>query len=261
MTVNLSYASGLVTPSVSNSVTCNIIGENGNPQCPAEPSNTNIATSSTDKATGNPINALTGNKFESATDIEAIGGRYALRLNRYYNSRSAQRGLFGMGWCSDYEMQLQDNGDKIDILQADGRKISFTKTADKLDNSSLLIIRYKADKVELGYLERAPKTDISKAAWIWHLPSDKALEFIAHKHTSLTNSDGHYRFGQLSRVTENTNIPNSAYWSLTYDVKGNIAQVKNHLGDSLKFSYQTTKYNLPKIIITKSNRHNSGSQV
>ena len=240
---------------------CNTNGNKGTLGCPVNQGAGIVDTLSADQGVGNPINVLTGNKFEQATDIQAVGNDYALRLNRYYNSRSSQRGLFGIGWRHDYEMQLQDTDSTIDIIQADGRQIHFQKTAAALGNSSLFVTRYLADKSELGYIERTQSADPSKAAWIWTLPTGKQFEFVVHKQVSSVNRLGLQRYGQLSRVTEQADDPSSPYWALTYGVEGELAQVRNHNGDTLKFAYERTQGNLPKISVTSSTiNHNNSNQ-
>ena len=238
---------------------CYSTGNNGTPNC-APPTATNQSSTGTNNGGSNPINVLTGNKYESATDIQATGGEYGLSFNRYYNSRSNQTGTLGVGWRHDYEMQLQDTDTQIDLIQADGRQLHFYKSAASLEGSSLFVTRYTADKPELGYLERTQSTDPSKATWIWHLPTGKQFEFIAHRQYSIANNQGHERFGQLSRVTERAGDPNSAYWSLTYGTDGRLAQVDNHLRDRLKFGYHTTKSGLPRITVTSSTSHQSSSK-
>ena len=52
----------------------------GNPgsTCPAPtPTNANPASALVPTAVGNPINALTGNKFQQESDIQAVGDTYA----------------------------------------------------------------------------------------------------------------------------------------------------------------------------------------
>lgn len=266
--LNAAEAKGLGDLFTNNaSIVCNSTGNNGTPGCPANQGAGIVDTLSTDQGAGNPINVLNGNKFEQATDIQAVGDDYALRLNRYYNSRSSQRGMLGIGWRHDYEMQLQDIDDQIDIIQADGRKISFTKTAAALGSSTLFVTRYVADKSELGYIERSQSSNPSKATWIWTLPTGKQFEFVIHKQINSVNQLGMSRYGQLSRVTEQADDPSSPYWALTYGVDGKLAQVRNHNGDTLKFAYETTKSGLPKISVTSStirqnnsNNNNSASK-
>lgn len=240
---------------VANGETCNIIGADGNPICSSEETATNVNPASPFVPTGvgNPINALTGNKFEQESDIQAVGDTYALRLNRYYNSQSRQLGMFGYGWRSDYEMQLQDTDSQIDIIQADGRQHHFYKTTTTDPKTNLTFTRYQAKDPSLGFVERTNQSDPAKSLWQWQLPSGKRFQFTAHKQVKATTQTGTYRFGQLLSVTENPKQVNSPYWELTYDTLGRLAQVRNHTGDTLKFNYSMTQYNLPKIeVVSKS---------
>ncbi len=60
-----------------------------------------------------PISAMaivdmkSANYSESWTDLIVPGVGYDLRINRAYNSRSLFNGLFGFGWCSDYETKIE----------------------------------------------------------------------------------------------------------------------------------------------------------
>ncbi len=231
------------------STVCNIIGSNGEPGC----------SDGVKISVGNPINVLTGNKFQHDTDIQSVGDDYTLGLNRYYNSKSSQKGTFGIGWRHDYDIQLQDMDEQIDVIQADGRQMHFLKTTTPMDDSNLFITRYIGTTPKLGYLERTQSSDYGKTAWIWYMPEGRQFHFVAHKQVSAVNKLGLQRFGQLSRVTERANESNSPYWALTYGVDGKLAQVRNHLGDTLKFAYETTKSNLAKISITSSNQYKAST--
>ncbi|MGP9512730.1 DUF6531 domain-containing protein, partial [Psychrobacter sp. AOP5-GZ1-6] len=205
----------------TRTVVCNRVGESGTPNtCPANRGPSIVDIIKADQARGNPINVLTGNKFEQATDIQANSGDYSLSFNRYYNSKSTQRGILGIGWRHNYEMQLQDIDDQIDIIQADGRQIHFQKTAAAMGGSTLFVTRYISEQSELGYLERTQSSDPTRAAWLWTLPTGKQFQFTAHRQTNAVNQIGQHRFGQLSRVTEDANDPSSPYWALTYGVDG-----------------------------------------
>lgn len=76
---------------------------------------------------GNPINLITGNKYQEETDLAALPGVLGLELKRYYNSLSPNAGIVGAQWRLSYETVLVDLGSQIQILQADGRRITLTK--------------------------------------------------------------------------------------------------------------------------------------
>ena len=102
---------------------------NGSPKCggggPASQSGGD--SGGVDAGGGNPINLLSGNKYQEETDLPALPGVLGLELKRYYNSRSSHPGLFGAQWRFSYETVLYDRGTQIQIIQADGRRISFAK--------------------------------------------------------------------------------------------------------------------------------------
>ncbi len=53
------------------------------------------------------VDMKSANFSESWTDLIVPGVGYDLRVNRTYNSRSLFTGLFGFGWCSDYETKIE----------------------------------------------------------------------------------------------------------------------------------------------------------
>jgi YD repeat-containing protein len=53
------------------------------------------------------VDMKSANYSESWTDLTVPGVGYDLRVNRSYNSRSLFNGLFGFGWCSDYETKIE----------------------------------------------------------------------------------------------------------------------------------------------------------
>ncbi len=52
------------------------------------------------------VDMKSANYSESWVDMTVPGIGYDLRVNRTYNSRSLFNGLFGFGWCSDYETRV-----------------------------------------------------------------------------------------------------------------------------------------------------------
>ena len=52
------------------------------------------------------VNMKNANYSESFLDLKVEGEAYDLRIRRSYNSRSLFNGLFGFGWCSDFESSL-----------------------------------------------------------------------------------------------------------------------------------------------------------
>ncbi|MDG0863525.1 DUF6531 domain-containing protein [Pelomonas aquatica] len=76
---------------------------------------------------GNPINLLSGNKYQEETDLPALPGVLGLELKRYYNSDASYPGLSGANWRTSYETVLYDLGSQLQIVQADGRRITLQR--------------------------------------------------------------------------------------------------------------------------------------
>src|SRR5580692_2070444 len=74
------------------------------------------------------VDMKSANYSESWTDLIVPGVGYDLRINRTYNSRSLFNGIFGFGWCSDYETKIEVTPDSFLRLTecGGGMEIIFT---------------------------------------------------------------------------------------------------------------------------------------
>lgn len=81
----------------------------------------------------NPIDIVTGNKYQHETDFAPLPGTLGLQWGRHYNSRSEHQGALGIGWSHAYEAALYRGEDAvIQIRQADGRLIFFRRGKDPI---------------------------------------------------------------------------------------------------------------------------------
>ncbi|WP_290526226.1 DUF6531 domain-containing protein [Alcanivorax sp.] len=71
---------------------------------------------------GNPIQVVTGNKYQRENDISLPGG---FDWVRHYNSDSEFRGSLGRNWRHGFDVRLLDKGDRLYLWQADGRRLDF----------------------------------------------------------------------------------------------------------------------------------------
>jgi YD repeat-containing protein len=53
------------------------------------------------------VNMKTGSYYKTWIDVEIIQDKYSFQLRRTYDSRSLHPGIFGYGWCSDFEKSLE----------------------------------------------------------------------------------------------------------------------------------------------------------
>jgi YD repeat-containing protein len=79
-----------------------------------------------DLTVGNPIHPLTGNKYQDDTDAAPLPGAFGLEIRRHYHSNyAADDAVWGRGWRLSYDTRLFRTGDRIQIVQADGRRLLF----------------------------------------------------------------------------------------------------------------------------------------
>ena len=77
------------------------------------------------------IDMKNSNFADSWTDIRLPSSGYELRIKRTYNSRSLFNGMFGFGWCSDFETKLEvtaENGMRVTECGG-GLEISYTSSS------------------------------------------------------------------------------------------------------------------------------------
>ena len=86
---------------------------------------------------GNPLNVITGNKYQREVDMPALPGVLGLEIVRHYNSVFSSPthsiGIVGRGWKLSYETDLYAVNRTIQIVQADGTRIIFNR--DRQDPS------------------------------------------------------------------------------------------------------------------------------
>jgi RHS repeat-associated protein len=94
--------------------------------CPgSEPASQNAADNPS-LGVGNPINVVSGNKYQRETDMPALPGELGIEVVRHYNSMStADSGHLGRGWRLSYETEIRKTGDRIELIQADGKQYLF----------------------------------------------------------------------------------------------------------------------------------------
>lgn len=116
----------LLLAGVGNAYAC---GENGEPCNVGEAPAVQKPASAPNPGVGNPINVISGNKYQKEVDLPALPGVLGLEIVRHYNSAAAgskaMPGPVGRGWRLSYETTLAVIGNSIEITQADGSVVVF----------------------------------------------------------------------------------------------------------------------------------------
>lgn len=107
------------------------------------------------------VDMKNANYSDNWVDITLSGTGYALRVTRTYNSRSVFNGMFGFGWCSDFEtvlerlpegrLKLTECGAGQEVIYSPGK---FDKAAlEKITETILAHYKRKNPKANPGTVE------------------------------------------------------------------------------------------------------------
>ncbi len=83
------------------------------------------------------VDMKNANYAHSFTDIEVPGTGYDLKVERTYNSRSLFNGIFGFGWCSDWETSLQVTAEGFLRITECGAGVQLTYKPKAFDKSAV----------------------------------------------------------------------------------------------------------------------------
>lgn len=161
---------------------------------------------------GNPLSLLSGNKYQKEIDLPALPGVLGLEIVRHYNSQRSRTGsgIIGRGWKLSYDTELYATRTKLQIVQADGTRVVFSRSAD---DPSLCA---SADPAR-GKLVIARKPRGEEYVWVW--PDGRKLYFD--------------QGGKLVQIL----APTGEFVTLQRDPGGNLVKVTDPQGRSLVLSY------------------------
>lgn len=167
-----------------------------------------------DEGGGNPINVITGKKYQREVDLPALPGVLGLELVRHYNSQFSgigfPNGIMGRGWKLSYETELHVVGRALQIVQADGARLIFNR--DLLDPSHCGTSRASDGRIAI---RRGPRGD----EYLWSWPDGRRLSFD-HR-------------GKLVQIA----VPTGEFVTLQHDTRGHLVQVTDPQGRQLKLNY------------------------
>ena len=190
---------------------------------------------STQNKAGNPINFLTGNKFETENDFQG-GGRLPLEITRNYNSKSGfgDIGLLGRRWTSNIDMALTtlspSNGqERVKISMPDGAANYLFQADDRwyFNNGAPAQLAKTSDNYWLFFKNGTTYT-FKSSGQIYSVADEYgySLEFFY-------NSTG----TQLLKVKRNDNTE----ISFTYYSNGLIKTAKDPNNNIINYYYSTNK--------------------
>jgi len=176
-------------------------------------------SSGTNQGAGNPINVITGNKYQQEIDLPALPGVLGLEIVRHYNSSlSGARtppGSTGRGWKLSYETDLYPIGNTLQIVQADGTRIIFVRDPKNPSQCA-------TNDPARGTLAITKTPRGEEYVWTW--TNGRTLSFN-HQ-------------GRLTQIK----APTGEFVSLTRDTAGALVKVTDPQGRSLTLGYPQRKH-------------------
>jgi YD repeat-containing protein len=175
-------------------------------------------------------------------DLDLPGTGYDLKVSRTYNSRSLFNGMFGFGWCSDFETT-------IDVTAEGNLKLTECGAGQELVFSPRELSKKDIDKTVSTIVEKLKQEKKM---------DDKAIKILADKMS--TDSDLRSRYAMNFRITvpvkegtqflvngrevENIVFAKGYYTrnladgsSMRFSAKGRLTHMYDKNGNFLKFEY------------------------
>ncbi len=221
-----------------------------------------LSASSIDRAAGNPVDVVTGNKYERHVDVvlahaqssvlspdglaDAFGlpkdDTLNLLLARHYNSRSDFALSLGRGWSHSFETRLarivRDGRVELQIVQADGRRIVFRPQPRSASRASMPAVpdaslpgaeravdesrRYASRTIDDGLLDEQRRNGVA-IAFVWRWPDGRLLHF---------DRDG---------LLESIVAADRDRIGLRRDDRGRLAEVRDDAGRAIGFEYDDVR--------------------
>lgn len=202
------------------------------------------------------VDMKNANFSQSWIDIEVPGSGYDLRVQRTYNSRSLFNGMFGFGWCSDFETKMVITAEgnlKITECGA-GQELFFSPreiTKKEVDQTIQKIITKMRSEKAVGRNEAFYKKLSAEL-----LEQDVKRSQMAQQYAIPISVKPGTRFFANGREVENIVFEKGVYTrslqdgsSQRFDTQGRLTHMYDKNGNFLRFDYD--KENM--VMVTDNN--------
>jgi YD repeat-containing protein len=205
------------------------------------------------------VDMRNANYSASWVDLEIPGSGYELKVNRTYNSRSLHNGIFGFGWCSDFETKIDVTpegnlkltecgaGQEIYYLPREFSRKEIDKTVGQI--VSALRTKKKMDETSLKNLEKDLPTNHNLRA-----------KYAQDLKIAITIKEGTQFFAN-SKEVENVVFAKGYYTrniidgsSQRFAKDGRLTHIYDKNGNFLKFDYD--KETLKEVVDNNGRRLN-----
>ncbi|MFC9598740.1 DNRLRE domain-containing protein [Peribacillus butanolivorans] len=191
---------------------------------------------------GSNVNTYNGNFYTQETDLTIDGRGLPLTVNRTYNSRSDEAGIFGFGWSSNLDQKLIfATEDLVLYRDEDGTEHFFSKNAsggyDSPGGIYLQLEKNSDDTFKLIDKDESYTT------------FDASGKIINETDTNNNKTTYTYTGNQLVSV----NDPSGRKMIISYGSKGNVSSIVDPANREYKYTYDAAS-NLTGFSETDSNR-------
>lgn len=207
------------------------------------------------------VDMKNANFSQTWVDMEAPGSGYDLRVQRTYNSRSLFNGIFGFGWCSDFETKMNITAEgnlKITECGA-GQEIFFSPrevTRKDVEQTIQKIVAKMKDEKVVGRTDEFYKKTSNEL-----LEQDLKRAQLAIQYSIAIPVKEGTKFFANGREVENIVFQKTHYTrtlgdgsSQRFDLKGRMTHMYDKNGNFLKFEYN--KENLTVVADNNSRKLN-----
>lgn len=189
----------------------------------------------------NPVNAVTGNKYQRERDYAGTA-RGHLGFERHYNSQSVLTGVLGPRWTHTYERRLvrhcvRKNASTVCTVRAyrdDGRVLTFVQNGNAWQATATVTDTLVETGVETYELRAA---DGAREHYALHGPA--AVERARFRLGALTDAAGvgvSLAYDARNRV-QRVVAPGDRALTLHYDARGRLAAIEDPAGARYRYEY------------------------
>ena len=201
----------------------------------------------------NPINAATGNKLQTETDV-VCGSHTGLSLVRTYNSQDFGISAFGARWRDAWHRGLKISGNIVTATRADGRQDNFTNTNNvfSADPDVTDVLRAVLSGSAITAYQLVTAADVTET----YAPTGQlltlttrsglttTLTYSGNTLTKVTGPFGHVMSfsynsgGQVATMT----APNGGVYAYAYDARNNLVSVTYPDKTVRRYVYENTTF-------------------
>lgn len=161
---------------------------------------------------GNPINVITGNKYQQEIDYQLAGTPFPLEFVRYYNSRSTVELAMGPKWSYSYSRFI-------------------TTTTEMVNGSEETVAKVQRDN---GQVVKFYK---NRKSWLpVYQDINTSLSFASKKWAYINNKGHVEEYDQLGKLQTIT-LQDSNVYTIEYNVAGKLSKVISPSQHDLRFYY------------------------